>query len=133
MSTQEKFRLHDEIIQRLKDLGVTQNDILKTQKLWITAFCSILEAQIEDAVHKALPNTDAKKEILQVIKSNGKDGLPLPDALKNWVAAKGLNDHEINERVEEYERVWTTGTMKNPTLIPFGVQPSPLPEYRSNP
>jgi hypothetical protein len=123
MSTAQKFRIRDQIVERLLDIGVTRDGILKAQELWILVYCNILEGQIEEAVHQSLPNTDVKHEVIQVVKGNGRDGLPLPEALRKWVITKGLSDPKINERLNEYERVWTTGAIHNPDLIPFGSIP----------
>lgn len=123
MSSAEKFRLHDQIIARLRDIGVPQEDILKAQHVWILVYCSILEQQIQSEVQQSLPKIDTEKEVIE-LKNNGKDGLPTPEALRKWVATKGLNDPKINERLEEYERVWTTGDIHNPDLIPFGSNPT---------
>ena len=51
------------------------------------------------------------------------DGLPSPDTLRKWVSSKSAKDPKIEELLQEYDNVWTTGTMKNPDLIPFGVSP----------
>ena len=123
ISTAEKFRVHDQIIERLHDIGVAEMDILKAQHLWILVYCSILERQIEDTVQELRPKDDVKNEIIQLVK-DGEDGLPLPEALRKWVTAKGLNEPKINERLEEYARAWKTGTIHNPDLIPFGSIPS---------
>jgi hypothetical protein len=135
MSTAEKFRVRDQIVERLRDIGVTQEDIMKAQHLWIVVYCSILEQQIlyDAFLGKSLPNTDPITELknagIQLAKDKeGKDGLPSPGALRKWVTTKGLNDPKINERLDEYERVWTTGTIHNPGLIPFGETPM-SPDY----
>lgn len=91
MSSAEKFRLHDQIIARLRDIGVPQEDILKAQHVWILVYCSILEQQIQSEVQQSLPKIDTEKEVIE-LKNNGKDGLPTPEALRKWVATKGLND-----------------------------------------
>jgi hypothetical protein len=123
--TAEKLRIRDQIIEKLRDIGVKLDKVLETQQLWILVFGSILEGQIEAAVLEAFPKTDLNNEITQVIKENGNNGLPAPDALRKWVKSKGLNnDPKVTERLDEYERVWTTGAMHNPDLIPFGSIPT---------
>ena len=44
--TRENFRVHDEMVTRLRELGVGDADIKKTQHLWIYVNCSILEGMI---------------------------------------------------------------------------------------
>jgi hypothetical protein len=131
MSTGEKFRVRDQIVQRLRDIGVPPDDILKAEHLWIIAYCSILEGQIEARMHEVLPKTDIENEIVQLAKGNGQDGFPSPEALRKWVTTKGITDPKINERLDEYERVWTTGAMNNPDLIPFGSNTALPPGQRT--
>ena len=82
-------------------------------------------------MHEVLPKTDVENEIVQLAKDNGKDGFPSPEALRKWVTTKGITDPKINERLDEYERVWTTGAMNNPDLIPFGSNPGLPPGQRT--
>jgi hypothetical protein len=128
MSASEKFRVRDQIIARLHEIGVKPDDILQAQQGWIYFYCDILEQQIERAVIKNLPNVDAKNEFDKLAKENGKGGLPSPDALRKWVAAKAVSDPELNELLQNYESVWTTGAAPNPDLIPFGSMPRPSGE-----
>jgi hypothetical protein len=131
ISVGEKFRVRDQIVERLRDIGVPQDDIVKVQRLWIIVYCSILEGQIEARVREAFPTkTDVENEIVQLAKDNGKDGLPSPEALRKWVTTNGLTDPNIIERLDEYQRVWTTGAIHNPDLIPFGSIPT-IPGQRT--
>ena len=129
VAPQEKFHVRDQTVERLKDIGLKEDDILEAQRIWIIAYCSIIEGQIETNIAKAVPKEDVKHEVMQLKKDNGRGGLPFPDALKEWVATKGITDQSTTELLSEYERVWTTGGMKNPALIPFGAQPT-VPEQR---
>jgi hypothetical protein len=123
ISTREKFRIRDQVIERLQALGVKPDTILEAQHIWILLYCSILEGQIDEALVEAFPNTDLG---FQVIRENG---LPAPDALRKWVTSKGVNNPKVTERLDEYERVWTTGAIHNPDLIPSvpGSIPQSLP------
>jgi hypothetical protein len=123
MSASEKFRVRDQIIARLHEIGVKPDDILRAQQGWIDVYCSILEQQIEGAVIRSLPNVDAKNELAKLAKENGKGGLPSPEALRKWVAAKAVSDPKLNELLQNYESVRTTGAAPNPDLIPFGSIP----------
>jgi hypothetical protein len=122
MSTHEKFRLHDEMVARLQELGVGDADIKKTQHLWIYLYCDILEGMIVYRV-KPYPNSEVVNEALQLPNEADMDGLPSPDTLRKWVSSKSAKDPKIEEFLQEYDNVWTTGTMKNPDLIPFGASP----------
>jgi hypothetical protein len=122
MSTREKFRVHDEMVARLQELGVVNADIKKTQHLWIYVYCDILEGMIVYRV-KPYPNSEVVNEALQLPKDADMDGLPTPEVLRQWATSKSAKDPKIEEYLQEYNNVWTTGVMKNPDLIPFGASP----------
>lgn len=123
MQASEKFKIRDQIIARLHDIGVKSDDILRTQQMWIYFYCDILEQQIEGEVIKNLPDVNGKSELARLANENGKDGLPQPEVLRKWVAAKALSETRLNELPQNYESVWTTGAAANPDLIPFGSRP----------
>lgn len=120
MSTREKFRLHDEMAARLQELGVDDVDVKQTRHLWTYMYCDILEGMI---VYRVKPYPEAVTEALQLPKDAGMDGLPSPETLREWVKHNSVKDPEIDQFLQEYDNVWTTGKMKNPDLIPFGASP----------
>jgi len=122
MSTHEKFRLHDEMVARLHDLGVDDADIKKTQHLWTYVYCSILEGMIFRQA-KPSPDDAVISEALQLPKDADMDPLPTPETLRVFVSSKFTKDPKIEEILQEYNYVWTTGTMKNPNLISLGASP----------
>jgi hypothetical protein len=74
--------------------------------------------RIETSAAFFLPNVKAQDEIENLPKDSERE-LPLPEAVRNWITTKSLNDATLSELVDEYANVWSTGTMKNPRLIPF--------------
>jgi hypothetical protein len=66
VSQQEKFYVRNYIVERLKDIGLKADDILEAQRVWIIAYCSIIEGQIQSNVTKAFPTQDLKHELLQL-------------------------------------------------------------------
>ena len=106
-STREKFRVHDDMVARLKELGVGDAEIKKTHKLWIYVYCDILEGMIVYRV-KPYPNSEVVNEALQLPKDADMDGHPPPDTLRKWVSSKSAKDPKIGEFLQEYNNVWTT-------------------------
>ncbi len=123
MSVSERFRVRDQIIARLHEIGVTPDDILQAQHGWIDFYCDILEQQIAGVVIRSLPNVDAKNVLSKLANESGKGGLPSPEALRKWVATKAVSDPKLSELLQNYESVWMTGAAPNPDLIPFGSMP----------
>jgi hypothetical protein len=98
----EKFRLRDQIIQNLEAIGVPQSNIINAQTLWIIDLCMGFRDDITRLAKKLLPNVDVDKEMKLLPNDYNRQALPLPDALRKWVASKGINDKEINELLDEY-------------------------------
>jgi hypothetical protein len=111
------------MVARLQELGVGDADIKKTQHLWIYVYCDIIEGMIVYRMKQPYPNNEVVNEALQLPKDADIDELPSPETLRKWVSSKSTKDAKIEEFLQEYDNVWTTGTMKNPDLIPFGASP----------
>jgi hypothetical protein len=122
MSNAEKFRIRDQIVDQLKGIGVPERDILQAQRIWRYFYCDIVEGMIEQRLREVVPQTDIEIEVKQLRKDD-EFKLPSPDTLRDWITPKKQSDARLTELLEEYERVWTTGTMKTPNLIPFGMHP----------
>jgi hypothetical protein len=86
--------------------------------VWSLVYCNMLLDRIEANVAQLLPNVKTEDEIESLPKDSER-GLPLPEAVQNWITTKALNDTTLTKLVAEYANVWTTGTMKDPQLIPF--------------
>jgi len=110
------------MVARLHNLGVGDADIKKTQHLWIYVYCGILEGMILRQA-KPSPSDEVMSEALQLPKDADMDPLPTPETLRVFVSSKFTKDLKIKEILQEYNNVWTTGTMKNPLAFPppFGV------------
>jgi hypothetical protein len=110
----EKFRVRNEIVDSLKDIGVPRQDIIKAQTVWIIALCDGFLRIIKGEAKKLLPNVDVERELNELPKDDARQSLPVPNELRAWVASKTLSDPEINQLLDEYQSVWNTGTMIDP-------------------
>jgi hypothetical protein len=121
LPTAEKFRIRDKIIDQLTYINVPPVDRLASQRLWITVNCSLILGQIEGFVVKAKPNVDLKSELAPLQRDDKHGNLPTPASLRKWIVV--ATGSKADELLQEYETVWTTGSMKRPELIPFGSIP----------
>jgi hypothetical protein len=117
-NTRQKFEIHEQIINSLKEIKISDDAILKAQGVWITVYCRMILDRIEGITTQLLPEVKAEDEIESLLK-DAEHGLPLPNDVRNWIAAKSLKDPTLTQFIDEYENVWAIGTMKNPDLIPF--------------
>jgi hypothetical protein len=129
--TSQKFEIHAEIINSLKKIKIPDEKILKAEGVWITVYCRMILDRIEGIATQLLPGTNAQDEIESLPKES-EHGLPLPKTVRNWIATRALKDSNLTQFLDEYENVWTTGTMKAPDLIPFNqsmkLRDKPQPE-----
>jgi hypothetical protein len=114
--TRLKFLIHDEIIASLKEIQVTDDNTLKAQRVWIAVYCRMILDNVEGVAEKLLPTVKVEDEIEQLPKQKGSQ-LPLPEAVRNWAAAKSLKNDKLTQLLDEYQKVWTTGVMNAPDLI----------------
>jgi hypothetical protein len=114
--TRLKFAIHDEIIASLKEIKVPDDNILEEQRVWIAVYCRMILDDIEELAGKLLQTIKVEEGIEQLPKQKGYQ-LPLPEALRNWAAAKSLKDDKLSQFLDEYQKVWTTGAMNAPDLI----------------
>ena len=121
VKTSTKFDLHNRIIDSLKKIGIPDTDILEVQSFWIGLHCRLLLDQVDDMAKKLLSDPKVEAEIENLPKVEG-FAVPSPETIRTWIKARSPDDYKLNEILDEYERLWTTGTMKNPDLIPYNQQ-----------
>ena len=115
LDTRVKFSIRDQIIASLKELGVSDADIRDAQAIWIAVYCDMLLSQIEAEANNLLPS--AGDEINKLPEAHPA-GVPEPDTLDKWIASHKLSSPHLDELVQDYKRLWTTGSMKDPSVIP---------------
>ncbi len=118
LKTEYKFEMHDRIIASLKAINISDHDIAKAQQTWSYVWCRMILDRIELSMAQLLPNIKAIDEIENLSKDYERE-LPLPQSVRNWITTKSLNNATLTKLVDEYSNVWSTGTMKDPGLIPF--------------
>ena len=116
LPTGEKFSIRDQIIASLKEIGVSDADMLKAQGIWINVHCDILLGEMAEEAEKLLPS--ATQEINKLPEVDGFN-VPAPETLEKWFASQKLSSPRLDQLMDDYTRLWTTGSMKNPSLIPF--------------
>jgi hypothetical protein len=115
MSTRTKFELHDKIIDNLKHIGIRDDEIANLQSSWSFEYLRITLDIIEEVASKLLSDLKAEAEIDALPKTERR--VPSPETVKSWITTHSLQDPTLSELVDEYQRIWTTGSMKNPDLI----------------
>jgi hypothetical protein len=129
MDNAEKIAIRNEIVESLRAIYISPDDIFKAQSGWIFGYCNILATQIEKRVKEIAPNTDPQQELQKLANGHEREKPLSPDTLREWLKSKSLNDPDLNQLLQEYDNVYTTGDIKHPDLIPPGAALS-LPPVR---
>ncbi len=118
IDTKDKFNVRDEIVDSLKEMGVSEHVILEAQGLWIARFGNLLLTQIIGKASDALSlERQAVQAELRELPISKEYDLPTPDALVSWGRKKG--NQELLGLVQGYQRLMSTGGMDKPEIIPF--------------
>ena len=114
LNTDVKFGMRDKIIASLKEIGVSDADMHEAQGTWIDVYCDMLVSEIEAEAEKLLPS--APEEINKLPEAV-KYGVPEPETLEKWFAYHKLSSPRLDQLMDEYKRLWATGSMKDPSII----------------
>lgn len=128
MYTTAKFELRNQIVRSLEEIGTNEADILRAQGDWIAIHARLLLDQIE-ARAGALGFGNAQQAMDGLARDEDKDAPP-PAAVRAELDKRIPNDEALSELTAEYERLWTTGGMDNPSLIPSNAVMRPRREQQ---
>jgi hypothetical protein len=118
LHTEAKFYIRDRIIESLKEIGVSDDETLKAQDAWIQVNSNLLLSVITKEAVNHLPSADIK---IDKLPQQPRYGSPEPQILEQWVASHSLNSPMMSRLLEEYRNLLTTGSMKDPAIIPFNL------------
>jgi hypothetical protein len=116
MSRSYQFALRDRAVDSLRGIGIPDEKILEAQNIWISIYCRLLLGYI---AREATSLPDANNQIGALPKDQ-KYSAPTPTTLRDWAKAKAISNPNLFKLLDEYQSIWTTGSMKNPDLIEPG-------------
>lgn len=119
LTTEAKFNVRDNIVANLRSLGLSEADITATQGVWIGVYSRLLLNVIEAKAEGAIKGSAA--EIAKLPAADGK-GVPSPDILKSYLRDHFAADEQLRTLADEYQNLWSTGDLKDPSVIPFNQQ-----------
>jgi hypothetical protein len=118
LNTEEKFAIRDKIIANLEETGVSGNDILDAQQIWIDIYAAMSLDHIDGKLEQITKDSNMAKDI-DSLPMEPSRRLPSPEAIEQFVSSRSVNNAEVSDLIAEYKSMWTTGSMKNPSIIPF--------------
>jgi len=124
LNTETKFAIRDTVINSLKAIGVSDSQIRDAQATWIAVYCNMLLSDIITEATTTLPS--ASDEVIKLPRNREYD-LPEPTTVEEWVNSHSLRNDRLTRLLEEYRKLWTTGSMTDPSIIPFNRSLRTLP------
>lgn len=115
VTIRQRFRIRDGIVASLQRLGVTGEEIGRVQTHWITTHCSVMALEISNTFIRL---SDYQATFLSVFPPNDANlGVPTPQAFRDVAKQRGYSDPGLSDLLDEYERLFSTGAMRDPDLL----------------
>jgi hypothetical protein len=124
INTEEKFAIRDRVINSLNSIGANDAQIHDAQSIWIDVNCHLLLTQIAGEATKTW--SSAVSDIDKLPRDSDYD-LPAPQTIIDWAKSISLHSDRLSQLLNEYKLLWTTGSMKDPSIIPFNASLRQLP------
>ena len=122
ISVEERIRLHDQIVSNLKDIGVKDSEIKKTEDNWIKGlkllFCSSIRQEIEKRGKSIQDNTQKQqhKDLIADLNLKFKGNIwdaPTSSELKSLIDKYHCMNNKIEALLLDYEKYEKTGKLND--------------------
>lgn len=122
LNLKTRLELHDRIINSLKQIGVSENDIEAVDSMWQKGVGVIyfrgIRCALEGRTNPNIINKNASPELLRASKEFQKLlnfeswEAPSPDEIQSFIEAKGFMNHKVKELIEDYRYLLRTGDIR---------------------
>jgi hypothetical protein len=112
--------LRKQIVDTLKSLGVSEDDIATALRVWMPARLRKLSNVIAIAIAKT---DNALAEKFRAMRTDADENPASPDKLREFLRDNHITDKDVIELVDDYEHLFETGEVRRPDVFPVGIQP----------
>jgi hypothetical protein len=112
--------LRKQIVDTLKSLGVSEDDIATALRVWMPARLRKLSNVIAIAIAKT---DNALAEKFRAMRIDADENPASPDKLREFLRDNHITDKTVIELVDDYEHLLETGEVRRPDVFPVGIQP----------
>jgi hypothetical protein len=112
--------LRKQIVDTLKSLGVSEDDIATALRVWMPARLRKLSNVIAIAIAKT---DNALAEKFRAMRIDAHENPANPDKLREFLRDNHITDKDVIELVDDYEHLFETGEVRRPDVFPVGIQP----------
>jgi hypothetical protein len=109
-----------QIVDTMKSLGVSQEDITAALRVWTPATLRKLSNVIAEAIGK----TDkALGEKFREARIDAHENPVKPEVLREFLRDNHIAEKGVVELVDDYDHLFKTGEVRRPEVFPVGIQP----------
>jgi hypothetical protein len=109
-----------QIVDTLKSLGVSEDDIATALRVWMPATLRKLSNVIAVAIAKT---DNALAEKFRAMRIDAHENPANPDKLREFLRDNHITDKDVIELVDDYEHLFKTGEVRRPEVFPAGINP----------
>jgi hypothetical protein len=115
-----QYERKKQIVDMLKSLGVSEDDIATALRVWTPATLRKLSNVIAISIAK----TDtALAEKFRAMRVDAHENPAKPDALREFLRDNHITDTEVVDLVDDYEHLFKTGEVRRTEVFPPGINP----------
>jgi hypothetical protein len=112
-----QYERKKQIVDMLKSLGVSEEDIATALRVWTPATLR----KLSNAIAIAIAKTDnALAEKFRAMRIDAHENPAKPDTLREFLRD---NQKEVVDLVDDYEHLFKTGEVRRPDVFPAGINP----------
>jgi len=116
----DQYNREKRIVDILKSLGVSQDDITVALQIWKT----VTLRKLSNVITVAIGETDKQlAEKFAGVRIDAHENPVKPDVLRKFLSDNHVTDKAVVELVDDYERLFETGEVRRPEVFPVGIEP----------
>jgi hypothetical protein len=115
-----QYERKKQIVDILKSLGVSEDDIATALRVWTPATLRKLSNVIAIAIAKT---DDALADKFRAIRIDAHENPAKPDTLREFLRDNHITEKEVVDLVDDYEHLFKTGEVRRPEVFPAGINP----------
>jgi hypothetical protein len=115
-----QYERKKQIVDTLKSLGVSEDDIATALRVWMPARLRKLSNVIAIAIAKT---DNALAEKFRAMRIDADENPASPDKLREFLRYNHITDKDVIELVDDYEHLFKTGEVRRPEVFPAGINP----------
>lgn len=122
-----RLELHDQIIDSLREIGISENKIKDAEKMWAKGIGVIYHGSIRNALEgrtnpneinmKASPELRKASDEFQKMQNFEQWQVPSPEEMESFIEEKGFMNDTVSELISDYRYFLETGNIRRRSVF----------------